>query len=506
MPKPKSLSKFFKDDFSDDSETEIKDSDDLVYSIRDRIKSRQDALKLDKDEDESGFQEYDFPDPYDERYVVLYRGIQYSSDFFSNKSRRKSALFVSQNGRDIYSSSIFRNADLKKKDIGDYVANELSKDDIDLLNAEEVRTKNFLEFLYQRTDLKPKINSDYVYGSLFLALIQINTNSYSKVDNYVDELRKFLVKNNKKFTINSDEIEILTNAFCEFKESESEDTRPDKKMMISTSVRSKIGVQYSLPYIEGDEIKGFDPEYDENGKPKYRIGGEVQILFIPESVYIKEVNKIGRMSVDSKTSHIYEKNSDEDLPEFTDLHFNKTRRIIHPDIRIIEQFELAFFNKIDGRYVIDSFPIYFPNFSKDFDSKYHKSQYGLSSKNYNEIKIKFTNPMNYDSAIEDLTKLLQDNYDKKIQDMVLNICQKTPISLVTPKIDSNGDIVMVRFLRNITIKKRFDQVTEVEYEKKEHEDLGANISINTSPAKNPKPLTVNSATKKSGSYLAQIKK
>jgi hypothetical protein len=63
--------------------------------------------------------------------------------------------------------------------------------------------------------------------------------------------------------------------------------------------------------------------------------------------------------------------------------------------------------------------------------------------------------MNYDSAIEDLTKLLQDNYDKKIQDMVLNICQKTPISLVTPKIDSNGDIVMVRFLRNITIKKRF---------------------------------------------------
>jgi hypothetical protein len=508
-----SKSVFLDDDNSSvDSETEIEelvfDEDDEykpVQSIRERISDRQKAHKLDPISDDKYYQEYDFPQPEDEKYVVLYRGVRYSDSFFSNKSRRKASHFVEQNGRDVFSSAIFRNADLGTTSIGDYVADEMTPENTQLLLNEEPRTKKFLEFLYNRTDLKPKINSGYVYGSLLLALVQINTNLYTKVDNYVDELRYFLNKNKRKFRITDDESQTLLDAFRVFNDEDQDIQRPDRKTIISTSVRSKVGIQYALPYIEGEEIEGFDPQYDETGKPKHRHGGEVEILFIPEGTYIAETNKIGKLSDTADRKHIYEKEEEEVLPEFTDLHLNRTRRILQPDIRIVEQFEVAFFNKIDGKYLIDTFPVYYPNFSKDFDPNYHPLQYGIkTAEKFNDLKGKLTSADSYITGIQDLTDTLQSHYETKVGEMLNNILNSREgqvLSVGTPMVGADGKIKMQRYLRDTTIHSRFDRVDEPKYEKKEHDNLGANISINTSPARNPKPLTVSAATKKSGTYL-----
>jgi hypothetical protein len=509
-------SEFLEDDsFSVDSETELEeittDGDDEYRSkqnIRERISDRQKAYKLDPVTDDKYYRGYDFPQPEDENYIVLYRGIRYDNDFFSDKSRRKATHFVEQNGRDIFSSAIFRNAGLEVKAIGDYVADEISQEDEQLLLDQSPKTKDFLEFLYKRTDLKPKINSGYVYGSLLLALIQINTNLYSKVDHYVDELRGFLNKKKQKFGITDEDEQTLLDAFRVFNE-EDEIQRPDRKMIISTSVRDKVGIQYALPYVDDyNLIKGFDPEYDNLGKPKHRHGGEVEILFIPQSIYIEQTNKIGKMSSEEGSKHIYEKGEGDILPEFTDLHLNRTRRILQPDARIVEQFEVAFFNKIDGKYFIDTFPIYYPNFSKNFDSNYHPLQYGIKTKEkFNDLKIKLTSADSYVAGIQDLTEVLQSHYENSIGKMVHNILNSREgqvLSVGTPMVDADGEIKVKRYLRDATIHSRFDRIKEPKYEKKEHEDMGANISVNTSPSKNPKPLTINTSTKSSGFFSSQL--
>jgi hypothetical protein len=506
-------SEFLEDDsLSVDSETELEeliaDGDNEYRStqnIREMIGDRQKAYKLDPAIGDKHCREYVFPKPDDEKYIVLYRGVRYANGFFSDKSRRKAAHFVEQNGRDVFSSAIFRNAGLEVKAIGDYVADEISQEDGQLLLDQSPKTKDFLEFLYKRTDLKPKINSGYVYGSLLLALIQINTNLYSKVDYYVDELRGFLNKKKQKFGITDEDAQTLLNAFRVFNEEEAEIQRPDRKIIISTSVRDKVGIQYALPYVEDDLIKGFDPEYDNLGKPKHRHGGEVEILFIPQSVYIAQTNKIGKMSSEADSKHIYEKGEGDVLPEFTDLHLNRTRRILQPDTRIMEQFEVAFFNKIDGKYFIDTFPIYYPNFSKDFDQNYHPLQYGIKTpEKFNDLKTKLTSLDTYIAGIQDLTEVLQGHYESSVRKMVHNILNSREgqvLSAGTPMVDANGEINVQRYLRDATIHTRFDHVQEPKYEKKEHEDMGANISVNTSPSKNPKPLTINASTKSSGSYL-----
>jgi len=506
-------SEFLEDDnFSVDSETEVEElitNGDNEYrptqNIRERISDRQKAHKLDPASGDKYYREYDFPQPEDEKYIVLYRGVRYANDFFSDKSRRKAAHFVEQNGRDVFSGAIFRNAGLEVKAIGDYAAEDLSQEDQHLLLDQSPKTKKFLEILYNRTDLKPKINSGYVYGSLLLALIQINTNLYTKVDDYVDELRGFLDKKKEKFQISDEEVQTLLNAFRVFNEEEAEIQRPDRKTIISTSVRDKVGIQYALPYVEDGRVKGFDPEYDNLGKPKHRHGGEVEILFIPQSVYIAETNKMGKMSSEADSKHIYEKGEGDVLPEFTDLHLNRTRRILQPDTRIMEQFEVAFFNKIDGKYFIDTFPIYYPNFSKDFDPNYHPLQYGIkTAEKFNDLKTKLTSADTYIAGIQDLTEVLQGHYENSVGKMVYNILNSREgqvLSAGTPMVDANGEIKTQRYLRDATIHSRFDQVQEPKYEKKEHADMGANISVNTSPSKNPKPLTINASTKKAGSYL-----
>lgn len=508
-----SKSDFLEDDTSSvDSETEVEElvvDGDNEYkpsqNIRERISDRQKAHKLDPISGDKYYKDYDFPQPEDEKYVVLYRGVRYSDGFFSNKSRRKSAHFIEQNGRDIFSSAIFRNADLRTESIGDYVSDEMTQENKQLLLDEEMRTKKFLEFIYDRTDLKPKINSGYVYGSLLLALVQINTNLYTKVDDYVDELRKFLNEKKQKFGITDEEAKTLVDAFKIFNDEEQNIQRPDRKTIISTSVRDKVGIQYALPYIENEKVKGFDPKYDNLGKPKHRHGGEVEILFIPQSVYVAETNKIGKMSHEADSKHIYEKEEGEVLPEFTDLHLNRTRRLIQPDTRIMEQFEVAFFNKVDGKYFIDTFPVYYPNFSKDFDANYHPLQYGIkTAEEFNGLKAKLISEDSYISGITDLTKILQGHYESKVGKMVYNILNSREgqvLSAGTPMVDANGEVKTQRYLRDATIHSRFDQVKEPEYEKRRHDDLGANIAINTSPSKNPKPLTVNASSKKSGSYL-----
>ncbi|GDX36323.1 hypothetical protein LBMAG18_08340 [Alphaproteobacteria bacterium] len=505
-------SEFLEDDNSSvDSETEVEeliiDGDNkykTTQKIRERISDRQKSHKLDPVSGDKYYREYEFPQPEGEKYIVLYRGVRYANGFFSDKSRRKAAHFVEQNGRDVFSGAIFRNAGLEVKAIGDYVAEDLSQEDKQRLLDQSPKTKDFLEFLYKRTDLRPKINSGYVYGSLLLALIQINTNLYNKVDDYVDELRGFLSKKKQKFGITDEEEETLLKAFKDFKE-EAEIQRPDRKTIISTSVRNKVGIQYALPFIEDGLVKGFDPEYDNLGKPKHRHGGEVEILFIPQSVYIAETNKMGKMSSEADRKHIYEKGDGDVLPEFTDLHLNRTRRILQPDTRIMEQFEVAFFNKIDGKYFIDTFPIYYPNFSKDFDQNYHPSQYGIkTAKKFNDLKTKLTSADTYITGIQDLTEILQGHYESKVGEMLYNILNSREgqvLSAGTPMVDANGEIKTQRYLRDATIHSRFDQIQEPKYEKKEHADMGANISVNTSPAKNPKPLTVNAAAKKSGYYL-----
>ena len=135
QPKISKLTFLEDDNSSVDSETEVEELTDVgdseyisVQNIRQRISDHQKAYKIEPISGDKYYKAYDFPQPEDEKYLVLYRGVRYSTSFFSNKSRRKASHFVEQNGRDFFSSAIYRNADLRCTSIGDYIADELSQE------------------------------------------------------------------------------------------------------------------------------------------------------------------------------------------------------------------------------------------------------------------------------------------------------------------------------------------------------------------------------------------
>ena len=372
---------------SEDSDVEISLDKEGKTTYRQQIFKRQnkfngEKLKLD-----------------DKEYVCLFRGIRFSKNMFDNDDRRKAGLRETISGKADYCSACFINAELgNEKTLGKYISGNMTEENLKKLHNVENFTKNFIDFLYNRTDLRIKKykNKDesYFYESLLLFLINVNTNTYNNVDDVINKLTSFLIKNREQLEIKEDEIDIIKNAFKDY----VQELSFSKRFFISTSVIA---------------------------------------------------------------------------PQFIDLILSTYRGLLHLKARISEQFEVNFLNKIDGQYVVASFPIYFPNFSKEYDEKYHKNTYGISKKQFEEIKELFKTQRNIE-AIKIINEILIKHFPQQISKLASNIMasykqdtenieEYEPLKRFFPKIDENLDLNMEEMEPNTkagTIHERVDNTTQ----------------------------------------------
>ena len=451
---------------SEDSDVEISLDKEEKTTYRQQIFKRQnkfngEKLKLD-----------------DKEYVCLFRGIRFSKNMFDNDDRRKAGLHETISGKTDYCSACFINAELgNEKILGKYISGNITEENLERLHNVENFTKNFIDFLYNRTDLRIKKykNKDesYFYESLLLFLINVNTNTYDNVDDVINKLTSFLTKNREQLEIKEDEIDIIKNAFKDY----VQELSFSKRFFISTSVKEETAIKYALPEIDNkNNIQHFNPEYDTDGKPRHRFGGLIEIIFIPKQIYIDECEKIGRMEQEMNgevLKYIFKKSDSKTAPQFIDLILSNYRGLLHLKARINEQFEVNFLNKIDGQYVVASFPIYFPNFSKEYDEKYHKNTYGISKKQFEEIKELFKTQRNIE-AIKIINKILIKHFSQQISKLVSNIMasykqdtenieEYEPLKRFFPKIDENLDLNMEEMKPNTkagTIHERVDDTTQ----------------------------------------------
>ena len=484
--------------YSDDSDTEIEyqECTGLKYTttITNRIKMRQEGRQFyqkNKKDIYLKFKSHAVPKSSNNEYVVLFRGIRFSPNFFTNKDRRRICLLPEQSadiaGKTEYSSACFRNANFNEGiALGKYMSGRMTEEEQRELETAKTHTANFIDFLYKRTDLKTKVNSKYLYESLLFAILNANTNNYAKMDSIMEKLVLSLKKYQKKLKLTDKDIRTILDAYIDFG---TEKRVFDRKSFISTSLRAEIGIGYTLPYIEEENVKGFDPEYDKTGKPKHRHGGIVEVIFVPANEYVEETKKTGRMiqNDDNTFKFVEPKNVDINTRlQFVDLHYARHIGLMRPDIRILEQFEANFMNTIDGKYVVASFPIYYPNFGKKYKPEY-KTNYGLDEKTFKNIKEKLASgeKENYNQAIIDLSEILKKHYTELLEKFVSNIInnyehdgQKTSLFRVLPKI-KDGEISTTRAARSCTIDRRYEVKSEKKNIMQQNEKLKTFIALNT---------------------------
>lgn len=131
--------------------------------------------------------------------------------------------------------------------------------------------------------------------------------------------------------------------------------------------------------------------------------------------------------------------------------------MLNLDIRIQEQFEATFLNRIDGKYIVASFPIYFPNFKKQYDKRYFEETYGINKKTYNEVKKLFSQNKNIDAMNIIINKLVE-TYSKKLRRLTNGIISnngKPKSNRYLPKIDDNRLIKLEKSQTSCTIHNRF---------------------------------------------------
>ncbi|MDD2839578.1 MAG: hypothetical protein PHY80_00410, partial [Rickettsiales bacterium] len=368
------------------------------------------------------------------------------------------------------------------------------KDKQKLINAETL-TRKFIQFLYKRTDLKPKVNSKYFYESLLFALLNINTNIYATMDSVMKNLVEYLNKRKTKLKLSDEDIQTILHAYRKF---DIEEGKFDRKTFISTSLREEIAIGYALPYIEGipeeGTVRGYNPEYDTTGKPKHRHGGMIEIILFPASEYAEECQKTGRMSkVEDGFKFVPPTIVDDNLiPKFIDLHFSRYSGLLRPDSRIVEQFEANFLNTVDGKYIVASFPVYYPNFSKAYNEQYFLETYGLKRTQYEAIKAKLATGIqkDYNEAITILSDALKEYYKQKLETFVNSIMdsyeingKKVQLFRTLPKINETGEIDITRAIRSCTIHQRFGKKEQEKSLKGQDGTLKTCIAINTSPKK-----------------------
>ena len=377
-------------DYSEDSDVKI-DYYDIIQQ-----KTETETIKKIIEKRQNYYSNIKIPDYRDKKYTCLFRGIKFNNNFFSNDDRRQLNYILKEqnniNGRTEYSSPCFGNSQFPKKIIGRYLSGNTTDEENKKLQNSAIFTNAFIDFLYKNTHLSTKVNSKYIYNNLFFALLNTNTNSFKEIDDVLSRLTSFLETNKKKLKLNDKKIKIIKNAFKNFTNSKDF----SRTFFISTSLREETAVEYAMPTINENGIIGFNPGYDIHGKPKHRNAGMVEIILYPATKYKKQCNKI-----------IYKKINRKTIPEFIDLHFAREQKLLNPGTRIQEQFEATFLNRIRGKYIVTSFPIYFPNFKKQYDKKYFKEAYGINKKTYDEIKNLFSQNKNIDAMNIIINKLVK---------------------------------------------------------------------------------------------------
>ena len=426
-------------DYSEDSGARIKHYDNSQQKIQ------KETIKTVIGKKQNYYSNIKIPNYRDKKYVCLFRGIKFNSDFFSNDDRRQLNYVLKKqndiNGRTEYSSSCFGNSQFSKKLIGKYLSGNTTDENNKTLQNSANLTDAFIDFLYKNTHLSTKVNSKYIYNNLFFALLNTNTNSFSKMDDILSQLTSFLETNKKKLKLNDKKIKIIKNAFKDFTNSKDF----SRTFFISTSLREETAIKYAMPIIDKNQIIGFNPDYDAYGKPKHRNAGMVEIILYSATKYKKQCDKITYKKINRKT-----------IPEFIDLYFVREQKLLNLDTRIQEQFEATFLNRINGKYIVASFPIYFPNFKKQYDKKYFEETYGINKKTYDEIKNLFSQNKNIDAMNIIINKLVK-TYSKKLNNLtndIINNNGKPKSSKYLPKIDDNMLIKMEKSQKSCTINNR----------------------------------------------------
>ncbi len=498
------------DDFSDDSETEIEFEEPRQHhhktSVRSRIAMRQEGktIREIKTKKESVFSEkfksHAIAVSQNYQYICIFRGLRFTQEFFANEDRRRVSLLTEPSadivGRTEYSSVCFRNAGFEDgTSLGKYISGRISEEDKQKLIDAETRTRKLIQFLYKKTDLKTKVNSRYFYESLLFALLNINTNIYATMDSVMKNLTEYLNKRKVKLGLTNEDIQTISQAYVKFT---NEERKFDRKAFISTTLREEIAIGYALPYTEGsgesETVKGYNPEYGTTGKPKHRHGGMVEVILFPASEYIEECKKTGKMTKDGNTFKFVSPTFTDADPtlKFVDLHYSRYCGLLRPDSRIVEQFEANFLNTIDGKYVVASFPVYYPNFSKEYDLKYFSRTYGLSKAEYDTIKGKLATgtKKDYNEAMTILSDVLKKHYKILLETFVTTIMnnyeadgKKVQLFRTLPKINEAGEITSEKSLRSCTIHQRFTKKEQDKSIMEQDRTLKTCIAINTSPKK-----------------------
>lgn len=390
---------------NEDSEDELEVSDSKKVSLRKLINSKKacrDFSRISEHEPLGKLKTYKLSDSIDGKYVVLFRGLKYNSDFFSLSARKLMCYFEDISDKPIFSSFVFDSAKIYKQSIGDFISTRLECRNFGIVTEALAHTKKFISFLYKRMDMSPALD-DFIFSNMLIMLVQANVNLRRRVENLTVELAKYLKTNYEALNINTEELLILTEAFKDYSNSIG------KNLVISTTFRANIAVKYALPFIIPAEF--LNPEYNKDGKPKNRTCGEVDIIVVPLAKYIYEFSKINEP--ENKTS---------ESPEFIDIsashivgHFPMKTELFR------DNEEVAFLGYIPGNYVIESFPIYLPDLSKKYEVKYFEDMFGLTLENYISIKAKLLNDTTYNNGIIELMDILLKHYSFEIENKMLPV-------------------------------------------------------------------------------------
>ncbi len=458
------------EDLSVCSETEIE-----YYSVSKQT-TKNSKIRDIIEERHTNAQNIRIPQYRDKKYICLFRGIKFDYKYFSNSNRRELNYLLSQknniNGKTQYSSACFGNSQLSTDSVGKYLSGNTTDEENKKLHYSIRFTNAFIQFLYNNTNLSTKVNSKYFYKNLLFALLNSNTNIFSKMDYLLNQLKTFLETHRQEIGLNDKDIGAIQNAYKNF----TETTEFSRTFFISTSLREETAIKYAMPFIKDNSLVGFNPEYNKNGKPKHRNAGIVEIILYPATKYKQEVEKMHQTN---------EKN----FPQFIDLHLAKMQGILRPNTRIEEQFEATFLNKIDGKYLVASFPIYFPNFSKEYNKEYFENLYGINKKTYQEIKKLFSTEQknNYSEAMKKIIESLTKKYTSKLKELSNKIIQqngKINSHRFLPKIDQDIKVKLEKSQNSCTIKNRFTKQAKDNGVDNKHPRSQKNfitlISLNTS--------------------------
>jgi len=288
----------------------------------------------------------------DEQVIVLFRGINYLPDLFT-QNERQNFIADTQIGQEIYASASY---ELAGEDYGAPPSNDL--DEAGGQVAEEVNSLDNNDPCF--------VNKSY-YPSCRYAMQELYSNNYKKFHNELNNPSENYAEifNNFSFTCNP---------------------------LVSFSDRAKHPLKYAYGLKNYGEHQPLLPHYDLNGRPRYPVIGRLYGVILDEAT-VEEV-----LPFNAYKAHKY------GLIKLYDHYSNN----------IVKEREISIPGYVPGDAVTFEMDLEVPSFEGDYP-EYYKKKYGLTKTRYNNYKKFFTCPLKtaqqrQDKTRELLSKIIEPGY------------------------------------------------------------------------------------------------